>query len=1000
MGVFVLAALAAGPLLFAQTPAPPFNLEGESELILQVPESPDRELAISDIEIIENGAARELVAVDRVTERWQTLVYVDLPGSTPQGVSTAARAVEEAAEELTALGDVRMIVADRVADTILAASNDAGDVRSAAVQIGQRAFEAGALLDQRRALWSLHEEGEDDPDAGRPRVADLLEGVLLELSTLEWQRENLLESLLLPRSSRGPPRLLLLVQDAMDPGVDTFTERVLGGEPVAAFERAAARERRQQRRLARTISALGWRVYPVHGTAAETEREIDDLLPDRLERAQAFAQASGGRVLADAPALLAALEPLRSSWRVRYRSAGRRDGATHPIDVRVAPTRDGSPPLTTLARRWGTVAAPADVVALRAGRALEALLGDSGDESGASAESEVLSVRAVLLPQGIESDVEGRPAELVTVDGLATFAGRRTPTSSEALRVTVYGRGLDAPVFLVQRVGDGVALARRGWRFRTLFDLPSAIDELVLVVENLRTDDWRAVFLDVGSSPIDDGSNVELLAPEGVSVGASGVTEDMVIAAASEAASRGGSRRAAAAPEPSQVRLLPPGGQRSGLSGRTLFGTVTTSDIVRRVEFFLDDDLVANDRRRPFETRIDLGPDPVPRTVRVVGYDRADRRLGVDELSINQPRQSAGAFISEVEPREDGSYAVEARVDLALGTTLDRVEFYRNEILAVTMTRPPFRTVLPGPAMPGVDFARITVHLDDGTTLEDVEFLSSDAPVAESVVNLVEIYVVVTDDQDTPVTTLSRDSFVLRAGRREIPIERFAVAEDVPLVMGLAVDSSQSMFTLMPDTRRAAARFLGNTLTPIDQAFLVDFDDRPRLLSDTTADVAALIGKLNDLRADGRTALYDAIEFGLVQLVRDEGRRALVVLTDGDDYGSQSGYRRTLRTARQTGVPVYVISMGQVDGRGGRGGGKLDIEGISQASGGRVYYVGSMDAVLRAYAGIGEELRSQYMLGYSTDKPLTPQEVASLEVELRQKRPGHEIRMAVGRGRG
>ena len=164
--------------------------------------------------------------------------------------------------------------------------------------------------------------------------------------------------------------------------------------------------------------------------------------------------------------------------------------------------------------------------------------------------------------------------------------------------------------------------------------------------------------------------------------------------------------------------------------------------------------------------------------------------------------------------------------------------------------------------------------------------------------------------------------------------------------------------------------------------------------------MADLIGSLKDIRADGYTALYDAMEFSLVHLARDQGRRALVVLTDGDDVGSQAGYRRTFRTAGNTGVPIYVISMTLSEDPGRRGPRKLDMEAITRASGGRVYYVGSMDAVLRAYEHIGNELRSQYMLGYSTSAPLTSMEVQSIKVELKSGAKDREVRMAVGRGRG
>ncbi len=985
-------------------------LNRNAEIILQVPSSaPPRQLDRRSVEILENGQLREVLAVEPIEERWRVVVYFDLPGSTPEGIEAAAAAVGNAADALVTLGDVEMITADRIAEVELAPTANAGLVRAAAAAVGGRAGAAGALFERRREMQAAADERSGDPETDALRTADLLEGFLLELDTLRWQRANLLESLESLGGGSwtdGPPRVLFLVRDATDLDADAFAQELLG-EPIPAFERAALSEQQQQRSLARTVAALGWRVYALQ--FGPTAGEVDDLLPGRLQSAREFVAASGGEVLAESGAIAPALGRLQASWRVRYRSSGPRDGATHPVDVRIASTTaSGGPPPDVLARRWATVAAPADLVALRASRALDALSRD-GDGATVDGNSE-LAVRGVLLPQGIQSATEGAPAEFVTLDGLATL-GANPPPSSDALRLTVYGRGLDAPAFLLHRAGTGADLRRGTWRFRTLFDLPVAIDELVLMVEDLRNDRWQVEFLETASSPIDDRSDIELLAPEaGAGSLEAAPTEAEILAAARDAARRAGwagGRRGGgqanildSASGSSLVRLIPPRGERSGLSGRKSFSTVTTSDVVRRVEFYLDGEQVFDDRRKPFQTTIDLGPEALPHTIRIVAYDRSDRRLGEDELTINERQRRVGVGIAAVEAQPGGRYAVEARVELTRGRALDRVEFYRNDRLAATLTRPPFRTVLPGPAIPGADFARVAVHLDDGTMIEDVEFLSSDTPMAETVVNLVEVYVVVNDEEGKPITTLEADDFVLRAGRREIPIERFAVAEDVPLVLGLAVDSSQSMFALMPDTRRAAARFLGNTLTQIDQAFLVDFDTRPRLLSDTTADVSELISTLGRIQADGQTALYDAMQFCLVHLARDQGRRALVVLTDGDDYGSQSSYRRTFRTAGNTGVPIYVISMSQGEDRWGRGPRKLDLEAITKASGGRVYYVASMDAVLWAYGHIGEELRSQYMLGYATSEPLTPREVQSIKVELRDTRQDREVRMTVGRGRG
>ncbi len=982
-----LAGLAAAA---AQTPPRDRTLHRESEIVFQAPRDSSRPLDATMLDVLENGEAREVTAVDRVLERWRILVYFDLAGSTPQGVEAAAAAIRDSADRLTALGDVEIVTADRIPDVVLESTAAPEEVRAAAEDAMARAAEAGVLLNRRRDLQAAR-----DSEVGVPRAADILEGFHLELDTLSRQRANLLESLEGGFQVHGPPRLLFLVRNGTDLSADAFSQRLLG-DVTPAFERAAAAERRRQRSLTRAVAAMGWRVYPLH--AATEDETADEFLPGRQASSEAFASASGGRVLTDLEDIESTLALLGTSWRVRYRSAGVLDGAAHPVDLRHRPSASaGASPPEPNARRWATVAAPRELIALRAARALEAL---AEAEPNAGAGAGDLAVRGRLMPRGGARRSGETTVEPVAVDGLATVGG--APAASDALRMTIYGRGLDAPAFVLHLSGAGVPLDGGAWRFRADFDLPSAIDELVLMVEDVRNDRWRVVMLEAGSSPLDDRSDVELLAagpgrepstlhsassPDGGA--ASAPAYDALAAAARHQ------------PNAAVIRLLPPRGQRSGLRGKQSFTTVATTDAVRRVEFHVDDRKVFDDSRKPFEATIDLGAEVKPHTVRVTAWDRSNRLLGGDELRINQPSQSAGIEIAAVEPGPGGSYDVEARIDLADDWLLDRVEFYRNDRLAATMTRPPFRAVLPGPALPGADFARVAMVLDDGTMFEDVEFLAPGTAVDETVVNLVEVYVVVNDENGKPVDTLSAEDFVLRAGRREIAIERFAVAEDVPLTLGLAVDSSESMYILMPEARRAAARFLGGVLTSIDRAFLVDFSSRPRLVADTTADVAALIGRLAEIRPDGSTALYDAIQFSLVHLATDQGRRALIVLTDGDDSGSQSGYRGTFRTARNAGVPIHVISMSDGMEPAGRGSRKLDLEGIAEASGGRVYYVSGMEAVLSAYERIGEELRSQYMLGYTTEAPLSAKEVQSLTVELRPGRErNREVRMTVGRGRG
>ena len=200
----------------------------------------------------------------------------------------------------------------------------------------------------------------------------------------------------------------------------------------------------------------------------------------------------------------------------------------------------------------------------------------------------------------------------------------------------------------------------------------------------------------------------------------------------------------------------------------------------------------------------------------------------------------------------------------------------------------------------------------------------------------------------------------------------------------------------MADTRRAAVKFLGSTVLTRDRAFVVDFDRQPRLLHPTTSDLPRLLRSLARLEAEGATALYDAIVFSILQFEREAGRRALVVLTDGDDYDSRFGPKYCVELARTAGVPVYIIGLGALDTLR-RTYSKKELRKVTEETGGRLYFVDSLDELDAAYAQINAELRSQYSLSFYADSDLDAAERRAVSVEIR--RPGHQARTVVGSGK-
>ena len=452
------------------------------------------------------------------------------------------------------------------------------------------------------------------------------------------------------------------------------------------------------------------------------------------------------------------------------------------------------------------------------------------------------------------------------------------------------------------------------------------------------------------------------------------------------------------------IVLLPPKDRPA--RGRTEIDTMVTSGLVRSAVFYLDGKEVATDDHHPFSATLDLGDQVAPHTIRVVARDRSGVPLGEHEITINQRSAPFDVAITGVHPVHThrpaalpgtGDFVqVEARVEVPPGKTLDRVEFYENETLVDTLRQPPWTARLPasrGGEPDPTAYARVLAVLTDGTSLEDVRLLSAGTPSERVEVNLVQLFAVVTNPDGAAVEGLGPDDFRVTVNGERRPVERFQVADDVPLTLGLLIDTSGSMDTLMVDAKQAAGRFLLQTLIQGDEAFLVDFADRPKLLQPPTGDTSALLGSFSRLLAGGATALYDAIVYSVAQIQDTGGRRALVLVTDGYDEGSRFTTRRAIHDARRLAVPIYVISLaGLYNDRGSVR--RSDLEAITEHTGGRVYYIHDKAELTQAYDEINRELRSQYVLAFGTQRFLTEDELDDVKLDV--LRDGLDVRWTAG----
>jgi len=260
-------------------------------------------------------------------------------------------------------------------------------------------------------------------------------------------------------------------------------------------------------------------------------------------------------------------------------------------------------------------------------------------------------------------------------------------------------------------------------------------------------------------------------------------------------------------------------------------------------------------------------------------------------------------------------------------------------------------------------------------------------------VNLVDVLFTVLNKQNKIVADLNRDNFKVFDDGAEQDIRFFNRQTDMPLRVGLLMDTSNSIRDRLKFEQQAAIDFLYNVIRrDKDQAFLMTVDDDPELVQGFTGDLDALRQVILKQRAGGGTALYDAVYQACQQLLKlppvvgdpdKDMRPVLVVISDGDDNLSRHSRGEALEIATRAGIVIYTISTSTnwilTDQEVGQGDpsnrkymkdeGDKVLQQFSDDSGGRAFFPYRVDDLAQSFAYIGDELRSQYSLAYVPMRP-------------------------------
>ena len=270
------------------------------------------------------------------------------------------------------------------------------------------------------------------------------------------------------------------------------------------------------------------------------------------------------------------------------------------------------------------------------------------------------------------------------------------------------------------------------------------------------------------------------------------------------------------------------------------------------------------------------------------------------------------------------------------------------------------------------------------------QVLQSDEPTRIQVdVTRVNLLFTVTDKKGRFITDLTKDDFEVVEGKRRQTISDFTAESDLPLRLGILIDTSNSVRERFKFEQEAASQFINSVMrTNLDKALVVSFDTSAELVSDLIADTDKLTASIRDLHPGGGTSLYDAIYFACRDKLsqdqpRHKFRRAIVIVSDGDDNQSRYTRDQALEMAQKADVVLYAISTNitRVESDGDK-----VLRYLAQETGGRPFFPFKVEDLDQSFENIANELRHQYNISYRPEPLKTDGLFHVIDVRVPQRK--------------
>lgn len=255
-------------------------------------------------------------------------------------------------------------------------------------------------------------------------------------------------------------------------------------------------------------------------------------------------------------------------------------------------------------------------------------------------------------------------------------------------------------------------------------------------------------------------------------------------------------------------------------------------------------------------------------------------------------------------------------------------------------------------------------------------------------VTRVPVLFTVADKKGHFVTDLTQDDFELVEGKKTQKILDFSGESNLPLRMAVLIDTSNSIKERFKFQQEAATNFIEAVMRPtIDRGIVVSFDTSAELVADMTDDIGKLTSSIRALRPGGGTALYDAIYFACKEKLQDQPpekfRRAMVILSDGEDNQSRYTREQALEMAQKADVVIYSISTNNLSLEGA---GDKVLRYFAEQTGGQVFFPFQASDLAQSFENIANELRHQYIIVYRPEPLKTDGLYHTIDIKVKGRK--------------